>query len=337
MGVTPGWNEVPCGNCNRRTAGQQLVEVTRTPSSQQMPIVGDPRCPNQYATCPSIKWRSSLASSGGSEMQYGKCKLCEIDGELHKGHIEPSFGYKRYITGKGGRYFDSTKDRYQTRQYTSFMFCRHCENVRLGTLDGIGANFLKEFESAPSAPHFLEERFLAWATSLSFRVLLHHVAQNPCDEEQVTDVLEQWKRFLLGREQSVGRFTQHAFVQVSDEGPPFQRQLDWKYLPEVSLTYCQIGPLVVFGVTRNGIWTKQDKMAAEASMINKDGTYIQRFTEFETGVNIRSDMLRVLRQRGVEVLKGVMTSKARENEVKQLSEWQRLEIAVAIGEHRPHL
>src|SRR5437870_5826902 len=106
-------------------------------------------------------------------MEFGKCKLCGVEGELLDGHISPKFGYKRYITGKGGRYFDCGKDKFETRQRTEYMFCRECENIRTGSLDSWGARFLAEFETEPYLPHvYHDEQFLQWTVSLSLRALI---------------------------------------------------------------------------------------------------------------------------------------------------------------------
>src|ERR1051326_6382041 len=99
-------------------------------------------------------------------MEFGTCKLCDQQRVLHEGHVYPAFAYKRYITGKGGRYFDSGKDRHVTRQRKQYMFCRECETLLTGRLDTFGANFLTHFEAEPYSPHNYDEQLLRWTVSL---------------------------------------------------------------------------------------------------------------------------------------------------------------------------
>src|SRR5712692_6296891 len=105
-------------------------------------------------------------------MEIGICMLCGNAGELFDGHFAPRFTYDWYITGKGGRYFDSDKDKFVTKQRTAYMFCRECENIRIGSLDSHGATFLAKFEADPYSPHVYDERFLRWTVSLSLRAVI---------------------------------------------------------------------------------------------------------------------------------------------------------------------
>jgi hypothetical protein len=268
-------------------------------------------------------------------MIRGICNLCGIEADLHEGHIEPKFAYKRYITGKGGKYFDTSTDRYATKQYTAYMFCQKCENVLLGDLDRYGAAFLGRFENDPYSPHFYEDKLLRWATSLSFRVLLNDLCERPDCEGRSREALDKWRDFLLGRTPNLGVFTQHGFLRYYDEGSHFQKMLEWDYIPEASLTYCKLGPLVVFGVTRPTKRKKEDRRAAEASTIKRDGGYIQRIEGYVAGVNIPSDQKRVADERNIRLLEDLFSSHRRGIEVReQLSEWQRLEVLTTISRFR---
>jgi hypothetical protein len=270
-------------------------------------------------------------------MQLGICGLCGQYGELHDGHIGLRAAYKQYVTGKGGRFYESKVDKILSRQHTSFMFCQQCETVRLGQLDSRGVKLLRTFESDPQTSPFVRDWFLRWAVSLSFRVLFDHTKQHPSDVESVTEPLQHWRNLLLGKETNVTSFTQHAFLSYSEETRSgFQRMVDWKYVPDDGLTLHQMGPLIVLGVTRRTNRSKEQRRAAEACMIKPEGCYVQRFDVLKRGVNIPDDMDRVIRRRNIELLENVLSSKLPEI-TDQVCEWDRRHTLAVIAEQRQWL
>ena len=268
-------------------------------------------------------------------MEFGKCRLCGVEGELHDGHISPKFGYRRYITGQGGRYFDCVKDKFETKQRTEYMFCHECETIRTGSLDSWGARFLAGFETEPYLPHvYHDEQFLRWAVSLSLRALISEDLNHPERLPAAREAMEQWKHYLLGRKLSVGPFTQHAFLRYFEEASHYQRLLDWDYFPEEGLTFFQMGPLVAFGLTRQANWCKKDKDAADASMVKRDGGYILRFDDYEAGVNIPSVMKEVSDEKNIRLLEFWESSQRRAQDYLKAPEITRLEVRARIQAHR---
>jgi hypothetical protein len=251
------------------------------------------------------------------------------------GHFAPKFAYKRYITSKGGRYFDSERDKFETKQRTAYMFCPSCENVLIGSLDSWGAKFLARFVDDPYLPHGYDEQFLRWAVSLSLRALLSDASHNPERQPLPIDAMEQWKSYLLGTKTNIGGFAQHAFLRYYEGDSHFQRLLEWDYVPENNLTFFKIGPLVVFGVTRPVKWSRKEKLAAEASMVKAGGGYIQRVEEYVAGVNIPSLMKEVSNEKNIRLLEAVGASERRRQEfIEQVPEFTKLEMRARISEHR---
>ncbi len=268
-------------------------------------------------------------------MESGTCKLCGKDGNLLDGHIAPKFAYKRYITSAGGRYFDSGKDKFETKQRTAYMFCCKCENILTGGLDCSGAKFLKQFEAEPHMPRFYDEQFLRWTVSLSLRALISDGLDHPDRLPATHEAIELWKGYLLHQRPSVGFFTQYAFLRYFEEGSHFQKLLDWDFLPEEGLTFFKMGPLVVFGLTRRPNWSKGDRRAADASLVRWEGGYIQRCDDYVAGVIIPSIMKKVSDEKNILLLEGVMASVRRAQDYReQVSEITRLEVLASIQAHR---
>jgi hypothetical protein len=267
-------------------------------------------------------------------MEFGTCKLCGKKGDLLEGHIAPRFTYKRYITGKGGRYFDSDKDKFETKQRTAFMFCRECETLLTGSLDSLGARFLARFEAEPYLPHFYDERFLRWTVSLSLRALFSEVFHHPERLSLAHEAMDQWKGYLLGQKPGVGPFAQHVFLRYFEEGSHFQKLLDWDFFPEHGLTFFKIGPLVVFGLTRRANSCRKDRDAANASMMKRNGGYIQTFGDYVAGVNIPYIMKEVSDEKNIRLLEGAVSSVRRAQEFKDVPEITRLEVLARIQTHR---
>jgi hypothetical protein len=268
-------------------------------------------------------------------VEFGTCKLCGEDGELLDGHIGPRFGYKRYITGKGGRYFDTEKEKFETKQRTAYMFCRGCENDLTGSLDSLGARLLGRFESEPYQPHFYGEWFLRWCVSLSLRALFSGVSDYPERLSSAHEAMEQWKCYLLGQKPSVGPFTQHVFLRYFEEASHFQRLLDWDFLPDQGLTFFKMGPLVLFGRTRKAHWCREDRHAANASVVRWDGGYIQRSDDYVAGVNIPLIMKEVSDEKNIKLLEGMVSSARRRRDfVERVPEITRLEVLSRIRAHR---
>jgi hypothetical protein len=268
-------------------------------------------------------------------VEYGTCKLCGEVGPLLDGHIAPKFTYKRYITSKGGRYSDPDKDKFETKQRTAHMFCRSCETLLTGNLDSWGAKFLARFEAEPYEPHFYDEQFLRWTVSLSLRALFDDLFDHPERLSAAHEAMEHWKDYLLGKKPSVGRFTQHAFLRYFDGDSHFQKLLDWGFFPDQGLTFFKIGPLVVFGLTRRKNWRRADSHAAEASLVRRDGCYIQRTGDHEAGINIPSAMKEVSDEKNIRLLEGMVSSVRRAQEfLDQVPEITRLEVRSRIQSHR---
>jgi hypothetical protein len=268
-------------------------------------------------------------------MKFGTCKLCGKEGDLLNGHIAPRFAYKRFITGKGGRYFDSDKDKFETRQRTAYMFCRECENLLTGNLDCLGARFLARFEADPYSPHLYDAQFLRWAVSLSLRALFGEILDHAERISAAHDAMGQWKGLLLGQKPSVGPFAQHVFLRYFEEGSHFQKILDWDFFPEQGLTFFKIGPLVVFGLTRRANWPRREKRTADISMVRLDGGYIQRTDDYVAGVNIPSIMKEVSDEKDIRLLEGIVSSPRRAQDyIDQVPEITRLEVQARIKAHR---
>ena len=269
-------------------------------------------------------------------MEFGKCRLCGVEGELQDGHISPRFGYKRYITGQGGRYFDSGKDKFETKQRTEYMFCHKCETIRTGSLDSWGAKFLAGFETEPYLHHvYNDEQFLRWTVSLSLRALISEDLHHPERLTAAHEAMEQWKDYLLRLKPSVAPFTQHAFLRYFEEDSHFQKLLDWDYFPEEGLTFFQMGPLVTFGLTRRANWSRVDKDAADASMVKRDGGYIRRLGEdYEAGVNIPSVMKEVSDEKNIRLLELWESSQRRAQDYLKAPEITRIEVRARIQAHR---
>lgn len=268
-------------------------------------------------------------------MKNGTCMLCGKEGDLLDGHIAPKFTYKRYITSKGGRYFDSEKDKFETRQRTAHMFCRECENLLTGSLDGLGARFLARFECEPYLPHFYDEQFLRWTVSLSLRALFSEFLDHPERLSLAQEAMEHWKAYLLGQKPSVGPFTQHVFLRYFEEASHFQKLLDWDFLQEQGLTFFKVGPVVVFGLTRLTDWSRTDRHAAGVSLVRRDGGYIQRLGDYVAGVNIPSIMKEVSDEKNIRLLEGIVSSERRAQAfADQVPEITRLEVLARIQAHR---
>jgi hypothetical protein len=268
-------------------------------------------------------------------MEFGTCKLCGKEGDLLDGHIAPRFTYKRYITGKGGRYFDSGKDKFETKQYKLYMFCNECETLLTGSLDSQGARLLARFEADPYLPHFYDEWFLRWTVSLSLRALLSEGSAYPERISSAYEAMEQWKAYLLGEKSGVGPFTQHAFLRYFEGDSHFQKLLDWDFFLEHGLAFFKIGPLVIFGLTQRACRIRRDKHAADVSMVRPIGGYIQRVSEYEAGVNIPSAMKEVSDEKNIRLLEGMVSSERRAQEyTDQVPEITHLEVLARIGAHR---
>ena len=215
------------------------------------------------------------------------------------------------------------------------MFCRECETLLTGDLDSWGAQFLARFEADPYSPHFYDERFLRWAVSLSLRALLGKGLAHAEAISAASEAIGQYRGYLLGQRPSVGSFTQHVFLRYFEGASHFQKLLDWDFLPEQGLTFFKMGPLVVFGLMRRARWPRQEKRAADASIIRREGGYVQRTDEYLAGINIPTIMKNVLDEKNIRLLEGLESSVRRAQDyTDHVPEKTRLEIRERINAHR---
>src|SRR4051794_16421322 len=101
----------------------------------------------------------------------GRCRLCDRNGTLCRGHVWPSFAYKRWVSdhSKGGRFADLAKQQEHNTQYARYWFCHECDSSRLG--DGEAARFFERLERDPEAEIQYDHSLLKFAVSVSLRTL----------------------------------------------------------------------------------------------------------------------------------------------------------------------
>jgi hypothetical protein len=247
----------------------------------------------------------------GKKTKFGKCKLCDQEGELYHGHIAPAFGWRWLVTGKGGKFFNTTTDTLMTAQRRAYMFCQKCENELTGSkLDGAGSRLVMRFHRDPKKPQFYDENFYRWTVSLSLRALcggpVHPVRDWPPARVALAQgAIDRWKAYLLGTEDGVGPFHQHAYLPFLGK---LHRAINWTIYPDLGFTFMKFGPLVVFGLTKEQKWPSAEKRVAGLSLLTPKGGCL-RGGKFIEGTTIPAILMAISDESNIQILEDNLASK----------------------------
>jgi hypothetical protein len=177
------------------------------------------------------------------------CHLCSKKRTLRQSHVWPQFAYKRYVSvpSKSGRFVDVFTMTVQNRQYRRPWLCDDCEQT-LSRSERPIANLCDRIETDPDADQEYDEHMLRFATSVSWRTLKLYYEEKPnAAIEKMWVAAKRWKQYICGSRTGIAPFTQHTYV-VNDNPQGFDKMIGGVAVPEQSLVFSQIGPLLVIGL-----------------------------------------------------------------------------------------
>jgi hypothetical protein len=215
-------------------------------------------------------------------MVTGQCHLCDQMAALQDSHVWSKFAYKRYAADqtKGGRFADLFKMELTNKQYTAFWFCEDCEKKFGESAAGI---LCQRIDEKPNATQPYDEKFLRFATSISWRTLkLHYEDKANAAIERLWKGAKQWKRYLRGTTGGINPYTQHVFV-ISDNIHGFDKMLGGMLVEAQSLVLSQIGPLLIVGHLKPENLSSGEKTIWRRSQIMSTGGSITPIRRWEAG------------------------------------------------------
>ena len=171
----------------------------------------------------------------------GICKLCLEKKDLKMSHIVPKFVWRWVRNPVPGGLRSSRKPNQRIQDGPkAYLLCSDCEQLLSDWEKPFSERlFLPLHDPEPvTKPIEYEEWTLKFAVSVSWRVLLFFLNEdgdsifNPLQQKLAANALRTWRRFLLGKINSPGRFEQHLLpvdVIASYQGPQISPYLN-RYL-----------------------------------------------------------------------------------------------------------
>ncbi len=233
-------------------------------------------------------------------MPIGFCRLCNRESELRKSHVFPKFAHRDYVTDRaaGGRFVDLQHSKRHSRQFTRPWFCQECEQ-RLSVAENDAAQMLRRCRRDTVKHTAYSRRFLYFATSLSWRIVLYNQSMNasiPLGRSEKR-AIEKWKRFLQGGKSNVRPYSQHAFI-IEDS---LEDDADWSQIlggeifgSPLPLTLARVGPLIIVGLMDKRMLSIADQIAWRKSEVSPAGGVLPVIQKERPDPAIPTDLSRVL-------------------------------------------
>ncbi len=218
----------------------------------------------------------------------GICKLCRNNVVLVRSHVWPAFLYKLYIADqdKGGQFVDVTEEiPKSTAQLKRNWLCESCEGILSKSEDKV-ARLLRNFKKQNSESINYDEHLLRFAVSASWRtVQIHCENYNQDLIEYEWPAVKVWRKFLLGEQETIGQYTQHAFV-LNDQSVGFHRMLSSSVHPDQTLVMTQAGSLLIIGLLERSGLSESESKIWEFSRIRPHKGSINRIKEWRVGRSV---------------------------------------------------
>jgi hypothetical protein len=264
---------------------------------------GEPSCASFYQT---IQLPGRIVKGGNKIvdveiMALANCHLCGQPAELVESHVWPKFAYKRYVSdlSKGGSFLDLRKGAISNAQYKRAWFCPTCDNERLGSVENSAAGFCRTLEAGQSAPVRYDDRFLRFATSVSWRTLKLWMEEQPTrPTESLKRVLRQWKDFLNEKKNDVGPFTQHLFV-VFGALVDWHKALGGTVFSREQVVLSQVGPLFIAGLLERNHLNASERRSWDHSKIARSGGQFTPVKAWRVPTELTRDFARLLKRHEV--------------------------------------
>lgn len=234
----------------------------------------------------------AVRSSSRKSPAAKSCKLCFSAPPIKNSHLHPKFGYRRYVTNRGGSFVDLSAQREHNRQLTRGWFCPNCEGKFAETY---AARLLSRLSCQRSDVAY-SVGLLRFATSLSWRACLYELdagAPKPGNREILRPALKKWRNYLLGKSSNVGQFTQHAFV-FGESDFPWEERIGFQIGYIHNLVISQVGPLVCFGLLKKSSLNQREVQVLSQSEITDAGGVLPVISETEVNKLLTDDMVQVL-------------------------------------------
>ncbi len=232
----------------------------------------------------------------GSKTMQGRCELCGQFRELVDSHVWPKFAYKKFVSdlSKGGVFVDLGKGRMSNLQYTRPWFCKHCDNVVLGRVEGYASAFCTRIQKRPSEPKAYDDRLLRFAASVSWRTTKSDLERYAREVSlRAKAAMDRWRQYVRGRKSSVKPFSQHLFV-VFDPIVGWHKSLGGQLFPRQNLVLSQVGPLFIVGLLDRRKMPLADLRIWDQSEILPTGGTVNPVSAWVVGKTVTLDFARLL-------------------------------------------
>jgi len=199
----------------------------------------------------------------------GSCELCKAESELKQSHIIPKFIYK-WKKKRNTGYFRSTQNPNRRIQdgIKPHLLCEVCEQIIGKWEKQFAEKVFKPYHEKSISGFDHSDWLLKFAVSVSWRALSYVKMNNGLShlsEIQTTlanQALETWRKYILGKESTIGPFTQHLLPLTYVKKAPGNGKLS-PYLnryigtttdidvfrsEDTCLVYSKLDKLVVVGV-----------------------------------------------------------------------------------------
>ncbi len=200
-------------------------------------------------------------------MEYGVCRLCRRESDLHRSHIFPAGLYKRFVSdlARGGGFLSLREGRITNQQFVRVWFCTECE-ARLK--QGEDAYYAL-LQARPTSPQY-DKRLYDFAVSISWRCALFYFEESQ-GVQWVESALECWRRYLLNELADAEPYSQLMASLESPSWKPWNQGLGGFAMPNLNLVLSLVGPFVIFGLSRPRELTQADIALLEPARLLPGG------------------------------------------------------------------